>query len=93
MKFEYGVKSDIWALGVIAFKLATGKTPWKGKSNKELIDNMKSIPIETLIEGIQDEKLKRLICGCCQVDMEKRFGLEEIKCMAAELSTDLPKGV
>jgi hypothetical protein len=34
--------------------MLTTKTPWKGKNNKELINNMKNIPIIKSLDDIKD---------------------------------------
>jgi serine/threonine protein kinase len=39
---EHGTSVDLWALGVIAFVLFSGKTPFKGRSQEETFDNIKS---------------------------------------------------
>lgn len=33
----YSFKSDIWAIGVTFLEMLTGKTPWKSKTEKELV--------------------------------------------------------
>ncbi|KAJ3355923.1 hypothetical protein HDU91_005612 [Kappamyces sp. JEL0680] len=38
-----GVKSDIWALGVILYFFVTGEAPFKGNSISELYDNIKAV--------------------------------------------------
>jgi serine/threonine protein kinase len=47
--FEYGVKSDIWALGIMAYKMLSMTVPWKAKSNNDLILKIKQNPINTLL--------------------------------------------
>jgi calcium-dependent protein kinase len=38
----YNYKCDIWSAGILLFMLVTGKTPFKGKSEVELFDNIKN---------------------------------------------------
>lgn len=42
---KYGVKSDIWAIGVITYAMLEGKTPWKGKNSKDLLKKIKNVSI------------------------------------------------
>ena len=32
--------SDVWAVGVIAFLMATGYPPYTGKNNREVMENI-----------------------------------------------------
>jgi serine/threonine protein kinase len=34
---KYSHQGDIWALGVIFFQMLTGRTPWKARTEKELL--------------------------------------------------------
>jgi serine/threonine protein kinase len=34
---KYSYKSDVWAIGVIAFELIYGKRPWKDRDDDVLI--------------------------------------------------------
>ena len=37
---QYGQKCDIWSIGVVIYRLITGKFPYNGKSKKEVIRNI-----------------------------------------------------
>ena len=39
-KTQYGYKVDIWALGILLYKLLEAKTPFKGSSETDLHDNL-----------------------------------------------------
>ena len=34
---DYNEKSDIWSIGILSFMLLSGKPPFDGKSDKEII--------------------------------------------------------
>jgi serine/threonine protein kinase len=40
-KSKYTTKCDIWSLGVIWYEMVAGKTPWSGKSDVLLLENIK----------------------------------------------------
>jgi len=41
-KNDYSFKSDIWALGVILYELLLNDTPWRAKSEKELLKRIET---------------------------------------------------
>jgi serine/threonine protein kinase len=41
----YGYKSDIWAIGITFLEMITGKVPWRSKTEKELIVELKNLRI------------------------------------------------
>ena len=46
---KYTYKSDIWALGVIFYELLNGKTPWRAKTEKDLIRQVSTVPISRMM--------------------------------------------
>jgi calcium-dependent protein kinase len=42
LKFDYNEKCDVWSLGVILFILLSGKPPFSGENDKEILDNVRS---------------------------------------------------
>ena len=39
-KEKYTCKVDIWAVGVITFMILTGRAPFKGQDNKEILNDI-----------------------------------------------------
>ena len=68
-----GPSVDIWAFGVILFLFFAGKTPFKGKNEKETLDNIKNIKysFEGVEKNIPDE-VKQIIQKIFIKDPTKR---------------------
>lgn len=45
-KKDYSAKCDIWSLGIIYYELLHGSVPWIARSEKELLDNIKNVPMK-----------------------------------------------
>lgn len=41
----YSSKCDIWALGFIFYEMLHGRTPWTGKSEYNLLENIENKPL------------------------------------------------
>lgn len=73
-KREYrGSKVDIWALGVLLYRMVTGTYPFKAKQDKELYRNIASGNYDETI--IPDSKVKNLIKKMLTVDPLKRISI------------------
>jgi len=42
----YGVSVDMWSLGVVVYRLLTGKMPFNGKNSDEVTENVRSCTVE-----------------------------------------------
>ena len=47
---KYSYKSDVWAIGVIAYELIYGKRPWKDRDDDVLIEKITNTQIDDLFE-------------------------------------------
>ena len=41
LKFDYNEKCDVWSIGVILFILLSGKPPFSGDSDPDILNNVK----------------------------------------------------
>lgn len=44
-KQKYNYKCDIWSLGIIYYEMLHGVVPWKGVSENDLMNNIRTIPL------------------------------------------------
>jgi len=76
-------KVDCWSLGVIAYELAHGETPWKisSKLGKSDIPGWLLQEIKKEIKFSQNlsNEFKQLITGLLKIDPLERFGIEQVK--------------
>ena len=76
---KYGLKSDLWSLGVILYQCAIGNYPFGGKKaafwdlNFEAQDT-----VDVVLPESCSDLLKDFISRCLQVDTEKRASIEEL---------------
>lgn len=51
LKFNrYSYKSDVWAIGVIAFQLVYGQRPWKDKDDDILYEKIMNTSVDELFD-------------------------------------------
>lgn len=74
----YSLKSDIWALGVIFVQLLTGKTPWKAKTEKQLIYELSTFLIDDIIPKGISEQSSRFLRRVLDRNVNQRLDLAEL---------------
>jgi serine/threonine protein kinase len=69
-------RSDIWSLGVILFRLISGKAPFHAQSLGELIQQIMHGPIPNLREAKPDlpQGLENVVARCLERDRNNRLG-------------------
>jgi len=69
-------RSDIWSLGVILFRLISGKAPFHASSLGELIQGIMHGPIPNLRDAKPDlpQGLENVVGACLQRDRNNRLG-------------------
>ncbi len=79
LKFNrYSYKSDVWAIGVIAYELIYGQRPWKEKDDDILYEKIMTTSIDKLFDQSVkvSEPYKQFIRECLQIDFDKRASPE-----------------
>lgn len=74
MKNKYSVKSDFFALAMIAYEMICGKTPWECSTEKELIRKMSKVKIE-VPSSIKCSVYRYLISKGAEMDEQRRITL------------------
>lgn len=76
---SYDEKCDLWSVGVVLYILLSGKVPFPGESNKEIIENVMKgeyhfnhEPFLTVSKEAKDLIVKLLV-----IDVTKRLSAEE----------------
>ena len=72
---SYDEKCDIWSIGVIMFILISGKPPFEGRDDKEILKKVKKG--EVILTGVEWKKKSKecidLVKKMLTKDPEKRF--------------------
>ena len=80
----YSSKSDIWSIGIMAFEMLHGDTPWQCKTEKELIDKMQKIPVKFRDSLKLSDNIKNFIRKCLDINENKRMSIDGMKAWLEE---------
>ncbi len=75
-KRPYSTKCDIWSIGMIFFELLTGRVPWTGTSESDLLKNIKNKPL-LFPKGVS-EWSKEILNKMLVIDEAKRITWDEL---------------
>ena len=79
---EYSYKTDLWSVGVIFFEMLTGETPWKAKTEKELLKKIETERIDDIIERKKlpfTSQTVEFLSKCLCIEKHKRLEPYELK--------------
>jgi tetratricopeptide (TPR) repeat protein len=88
-------RTDIWALGVILYELATGKSPFRGELDQAIVYSVlhDEIPAVTDLNPDIPEAGARIIARCLERDVNKRYqSAEELLADMAGMAGELGWG-
>ena len=75
----FSSKCDVWSLGIIAFQMLYGKTPWMGISPVDLLNNIEKNPKLRFNEDIKvSEEMKEIIGKMLVWEDQKRISWPEV---------------
>ena len=78
LKCDYTYKNDIWNCGILIYLLIFGKTPFNGKMESEIKENIFKQKIIFSKKKKIDDNLKILISSMLEKDYNKRLEISEL---------------
>lgn len=77
-KHGHSYEADVWAIGVIAYTLLVGRTPFESRELNETYERIQKAEYSYPEHVMIDEVSKRFIEDLLQVDPAKRLQLEQV---------------
>ena len=79
LKQNYNKKCDIWSAGVLLYMVLTGKAPFNGKNDEEIISQIKTGIFDKKNDIFLDssKEVQDLICKLLETDVNKRLSAFE----------------
>jgi serine/threonine protein kinase len=76
---NYDAKCDLWSMGVVLYILLSGKVPFPGESNKEIIENVLKGEYHFNHDAFKtvSNEAKDLISRLLVKDVERRFNASD----------------
>ena len=76
---NYNEKCDTWSVGVILYMFLTGKPPFNGKTNEEIIYSIRTKPLDEQNEKLmhRSPEVRDLVRGLLEKDTKKRLSAQE----------------
>ena len=76
----YGLRHDVWGLGIISYFLFAGQFPWDGENDLEICDAIikEDLNIELLKDRKVDSKIIDCINGMLLKDPSKRLTIRQV---------------
>ena len=78
MNQPYSSKSDVWSTGMIYYETLYGNTPWTGRSQQDLTQNVTKKPLQFPFNVNVSELSKNFLRGCLQVEEKNRLSWEQV---------------
>ena len=76
----YGLRHDVWGMGILAFFLFSGKFPFDGKTEVEICEKVKNKDPnwEIMRDRRIDSKVILLVRGMLEKDKNKRLTIKQV---------------
>ena len=76
---DYNEKCDTWSVGVILYMFLTGRAPFTGRNNEEIINSIKTKPLDEDNPNLvkRSPEVKDLVKSLLQKDTNKRLSAKE----------------
>ena len=76
----YGLRHDVWGLGILTYFMFAGEFPWDGENNIEICESImkKDLDLDILRKRKVDSKIIDCIHGMLLKDPSKRLTIRQV---------------